>query len=156
MLATGEAIVALKDDLANALEIREAANSVMKVVTTNAAEQVVWGYRHAAGAATNTIADPGNGAAIPVNQGSGYVPIVTAGAETNTLAIPLFTGQKLVLCMDTRVGGDRVVTSAQRVNQAGNTILTFGAAGDVVEIYAVTIAGALRWQVGFNDGVALS
>lgn len=109
----------------------------------------------AASATAHTIADPGTGAAIPVTT-SGVVPIVTAGAETNTLAIPTFIGQWLVLTMDTRVGGDRVVTSAQSINQTGNTIMTFGAARDTIRLEAITVGGALRWYVAANDGVALS
>lgn len=102
------------------------------------------------------LADPGGAnAAIPVTR-SAVVNIVTGGAETNTLAVPTFLGQKLILNMDTRVGGDRVVTSAQRINQAGNTIMTFGAAGDCIVLEAIKIAGAFRWQVTGNDGVALA
>ena len=82
--------------------------------------------------------------------------IVTAGSETNTLAIPAFVGQTLSLYADTYAVGNRVVTSAQRINQAGNTIMTFGAVGDFIKLEAITIAGALRWQVVANDGVALS
>lgn len=102
-----------------------------------------------------TLADPGTGVAIPVLR-SASVAIVTAGAETNTLAIPTFRGQRLILFMDTRVGGDRVVTASQAINQAANTIMTFGAARDCIVLEAVTVAGALRWQVTANDGVALS
>jgi hypothetical protein len=101
------------------------------------------------------LADPGTGAAIPVTR-SAYVGIVTAAAETNTLAIPTFLGQRLILNMDTRVGGDRVVTCAQSLNQAGNTIMTFGAARDCIVLEAIKVGGAFRWQVVSNDGVALS
>lgn len=111
--------------------------------------------KQAATASANTIADPGTGAAIPVTT-DGVVPIVTAAAETNTLAIPSYVGQVLDLVMDTRVGGDRVITASQRINQAGNTIMTFGAAGDYIRLVGVTIAGVLRWQVVANDGVVLS
>lgn len=109
----------------------------------------------AQGAATDTIADPGTGAAIPVTQ-NGVCMITTAAAETNTLAIPTFVGQELCLIMDTRVGGDRVVTSAQAINQAGNTIMTFGAAADMIVLRGMKVGGALRWRVVANDGVALS
>lgn len=102
----------------------------------------------------NVIPDPGTGAAIPVER-SGTVAITTAGAETNTLAIPTFKGQRLTLIDDTHVG-NRVITSAQAVNQAGNTTLTFGAAADFCELVATTVGGALRWRVAANDGVALS
>ena len=49
---------------------------------------------------TGTIPDPGDAGAIPVAQ-SGYVPIVTAGSETRTLAIPTFVGQELLLFIKT-------------------------------------------------------
>lgn len=101
------------------------------------------------------LTDPGTGVAIPVTR-SATVAIVTAAAETNTLAIPTFLGQKLVLFMDTRVGGDRVITSAQAINQTGNTIMTFGAARDAIVLEAITVGGVLRWLVTGNDGVALS
>lgn len=104
--------------------------------------------------ATNVIADPGNGGAIPVTR-SGQVALVSAGAETRTLAIPTFKGQRLYLYCDTYVG-NIVITSAQAVNQTGNTILTFGVARDNCELVAITVGGALRWQVAANDGVALT
>lgn len=106
-------------------------------------------------AATNTIADPGTGAAIPVTD-SGVLMITTAAAETNTLANPTFVGQRLTMICSVYAGGNRVVTSANAINQAGNTIMTFGAAQDFIELVGVTIGGALRWRVAANDGVALS
>ena len=104
--------------------------------------------------ATNTIADPGHGAAIPVTQ-SGVCAITTAGAETNTLAIPTFIGQRIVLVCDTYVG-NRVITVAAAFNVANNTILTLGAVSEACELVAVTVGGALVWQIGWNDGVGVS
>lgn len=104
---------------------------------------------------TNVIADPGTGVAIPVTK-SGSLAITTAAAETNTLADPTFRGQRLALQMNVRAVGDRVVTAASRINQAGNTVMTFGAAGDFIALEAITVGGALKWQVVSNDGVALS
>lgn len=101
------------------------------------------------------IADPGTAAAIPVTR-SGIVSIVTAAAETNTLANPTFLGQRLILACDVRSVGDRVVTAAAAINDAGNTVMTFGAARDTIELLAIKVAGALRWQVIANAGVALS
>lgn len=101
-----------------------------------------------------TLADPGTGVAIPVTR-SASIAITTAAAETNTLAIPTFVGQKLVLSMSVRAVGDRVVTSAQRINTAGNTTITFDTAGDAIVLQAITIAGVLRWQVVVNDGCTL-
>lgn len=100
------------------------------------------------------VADPGTGVAIPVTT-SATINITTAGAETNTLAIPTFLGQVLLLNMNVFVG-NRVITSAQGINQAGNTIMTFGAARDSIMLRSVLVAGALRWQVVANDGVALT
>ncbi len=102
-----------------------------------------------------TLADPGTGVAIPVTR-SASVAITTAAAETNTLAIPTFVGQRLNLHCTVYAVGDRVVTAAAAINQTGNTIMTFGAAGDAIALEAITVAGALRWQVVANDGVALS
>ena len=93
--------------------------------------------------------------AIPVTK-SGSFPITQNGAETNTLAIPTFLGQTLTIFVDTDTSGARVITSAQRINQAGNTIMTLTEVGDCIKLEAITIGGALRWQVVANDGVALS
>ena len=110
--------------------------------------------KQAATATANTIADPGNAGAIPVTA-NGVCALTSAGAETRTLAIPSFMGQQLSLICDTYVG-NIVVTSAQAINQAGNTIITFGVVNDNITLKAMTIGGALRWRVIANDGVALS
>ena len=101
------------------------------------------------------VADPGTGVAIPVTR-SASIAITTAAAETNTLAAPSFVGQRLELMMNVRSVGDRVITASARINQAGNTIMTFGAAGDFITLVGARVASALVWQVASNDGVALS
>ncbi len=101
------------------------------------------------------LTDPGTGAAIPVTR-SASIAITTAAAETNTLAIPTFLGQRLSLCLDVRAVGDRVITSAARINTAGNTVITMNTAGDAIILEAIRIAGVLRWQVVVNDGCTLS
>ena len=65
-------------------------------------------------------------------------------------------GQELELIADVVTAGARVVTSAQALNQAGSTIMTFAAARDYVYLRAVQVGGALRWNVVSNDGVALT
>ena len=95
------------------------------------------------------------GTAIPVTH-SGSFPITQNGAETNTLAIPTFLGQTLSIFVDTDTSGARVITSAQRINQAANTVITLTEVGDFIKLEAITIAGALRWQVVANDGAVLS
>ena len=103
----------------------------------------------------NAIADPGDGQAIPVTA-SGSIAITTAGAETNTMAIPTFVGQQISLICDVYAAGDRVITVASTVNQTGNNTLTFGAAEDMIVLTAMQVGGVLVWRITANDGVALS
>ncbi|MDA8433699.1 MAG: DUF2190 family protein [Nitrospiraceae bacterium] len=102
----------------------------------------------------NAIADPGNAQAIPVTA-SGVVEIVTAAAETRTLAAPSFLGQLLVLDMKTD-GGDCVITCATTVNQTLNNTVTLNDAGDAVTLIAKSNGANLRWSVLANDGATLS
>lgn len=103
---------------------------------------------------THVIADPGAAGAIPVTK-SGSVMLTSAGVETRTLAIPTFKGQRLSVSCDTFVGAI-TLTASQAVNQTGNNTLTFGAARDNCVLLAISVGGALRWQIISNEGVALS
>ena len=103
---------------------------------------------------TLAIVDPGNAGAIPVVNG-GNIPIVTAGAETRTLAAPTAAGQNLSICMKTD-GGDCVITCATGINQTGNNTITLNDAGDFVLLSAITVGANLRWRVVVNDGATLS
>lgn len=100
------------------------------------------------------ITDPGNAGAIPVTA-SGFCPIVTAGAETRTIAAPTITGQELWLLFKTD-GGDCVITVATFINQAGNNTITLNDAGDAVLLKAKLNGNNKRWSVVVNDGAALS
>ena len=100
------------------------------------------------------VSDPGNAGAIPVTT-NGSVALTSAGAETRTLAIPAFQGQRMTLYCDTYVG-DIVVTVAAAFNVANNTILTFGAVSEACGLEGVTVGGSLVWQIVWNDGVGLS
>jgi len=106
------------------------------------------------GASAQTIADPGNAGAIPVTT-NGYCALTTAGAETRTLAIPTFTGQRLTITLDTD-GGDAVVTVASAFNAAGNTVITLNDAGDSVDLVARTVGGTRAWLLVVNNGCTLS
>lgn len=131
------------------------ATGAMKTPTSTS-NLFTFNQKQAAGATTNQIADVGTGAAIPVTA-SVYMPITTAGAETNTVADPTFVGQWLMLACIVHAGGDRVVTFASAINQAGNNTVTFGAVDDFLKAEAITTtAGALVWRVTANDGAALS
>ena len=106
------------------------------------------------------IVDAGDGNAIKYRTYGTYMPITTgASGETNTLADPTSPSQELTLHCVTHGGGDRVVTASTAINQTGNTIMTFGAADDSIVLGSVQkagTAGAYRWNVKQNDGVALS
>ena len=104
-----------------------------------------------------SLADPGTGAAIGVTRSATVnLTIGSSGAETNTLAIPTFLGQTMVINADTVGTGTRAVTSASAINVAGNTHMTFSAVKQCVCLRAVTLAGTLRWEVTSNDGATLS
>ena len=100
------------------------------------------------------IADPGNAGAISVVQ-SGTCALTSAGAETRTMAIPTFEGQRVSIYCTVHVG-NIVTTVASAIDQAGNTTITMDAAGDFIELQAVTIGGALAWRVVGNNGCALT
>lgn len=103
---------------------------------------------------TAAIADPGNAGAIAVTN-SGTCPLVSAGAETRTIAAPTFAGQRIVLACKTYVD-NIVVTASAAINQAGNTTITLNGAGDFIELVGVELGGAKVWRVSANDGCALS
>ena len=110
----------------------------------------------ARGIALADIPDPGTGAAISVVR-SGEVQIVTgAGAETNTLAIPTFAGQRIILTMKTDGGGTRTVTVASAYNASGNTTIAFDDAGDSHCLEASHgSAGVLKWNQAWTNGPTL-
>lgn len=102
----------------------------------------------------NVIADPGPSGAIPVTA-NGHVPIVTAGAETRTLARPSFVGQLLQLIMKTD-GGDCVITVTGNVNRTGNNTITLNDAGDCVTLIGKQEGSSKAWSVLANDGASLT
>jgi hypothetical protein len=100
------------------------------------------------------IADPGNAGAIPITR-SGHVALVTAGAETRTLAAPTVAGRELLLYCKTYVG-NCVVTCATTVNETGNNTITFSATGQSLKLTAVEEGSNFRWRLAQADGAALS
>ena len=102
------------------------------------------------------IADPGDGAAVPVTSSGVCALTSDTAAETRTLAIPTRVGQVLDLVMDVDGGGDIVVTVAAAVNVTGNNTLTLDNAGEHISLRGVQVGGALVWRVLANDGVALT
>lgn len=111
------------------------------------------GWQNILGVA-HEIDDPGNAKAIPVDT-SGVVAIVTAGAETRTLAAPSFPGQMLEICMKTD-GGDCVITCTTTVNMTGNNRITLDDPGECVTLIAKRNGANLRWSVLATDGATLT
>lgn len=102
------------------------------------------------------LGDPGDAGRIkPLGFGQVCL-LISAGAETRTLADPIFIGQRFTLAMETD-GGDVTVTSDSPLNQTGNNTAVFGDAKDSLDLYAVSDgAGGYEWRVAANDTVALS
>lgn len=100
--------------------------------------------------------DPGDAGVILVEYPSIVELTIGAGVETNTCAIPSFIGQILILSVNTVGAGTRAVTFASAINKTGNTIATFAAAGDILILMGVRVAGVLCWRVVQNDGPTLS
>jgi hypothetical protein len=104
------------------------------------------------------IPDPGDAGAISVARG-GYCELTTTGAETRTLADPVYKGQTIDLVFITD-GGDCVITAASAINQAGNTIMTFADVGDHIRLIgAWNATDGFEWKTvaaGTDNGVALS
>jgi hypothetical protein len=86
---------------------------------------------------------------------SSHASIVTAGAETRTLAAPSYAGQMLSLAMKTD-GGDCVITCATGLNQTGNNTITMNDAGDSILLVGIESGANKRWRVVYNDGCTLS
>lgn len=128
-------------------------------VTSGQTRVVTWpdyDYTPGVSVVPGTTADPGTGAAIPVTASTSISLTIGAGAETNTLAAPTAVGQRLSLVAGVVGGGTRAVTASAAINQANDTVMTFGAVNDWIVLEGVSINGTLRWRVASNDGVALS
>jgi hypothetical protein len=100
------------------------------------------------------LTDPGNAGAIAVTR-SGCVPLVTAGAETRTLARPTFIGQMITLYGQT-IPGNCAVTVTGGINVAGNTVTTITLANQSIQLIGVSNGVTLAWRVAENNGTTLS
>ncbi len=110
---------------------------------------------YALGVEPRSIADPGDAGTIDTEE-SGYVQLVTAGAETRTLADPAFIGQILDLFFITD-GGDCVVTTSSPMNQTANNTITFADVGDHQRLVGGWNAtDGWEWREIANDGAALT
>lgn len=98
--------------------------------------------------------DPGDAGAIPAT--AGVCHLVTAGAETRSLADPTEVGLDLTLFFLTD-GGNCVVTAASPINETGNNTITFADVTECIHLRSVRdAASAYRWQLVANVGAALT
>jgi len=97
------------------------------------------------------LVDPGDGGTIVPNGYGQICELVTAGAETRVLGVPAKAGIRFALRMTTD-GGDAVVTAAATLNETGNTVATFDAVGEMLDLISVTDAGVIRWEILENVG----
>ncbi len=106
------------------------------------------------GPLNNPVADPGDAGAIAIT-GSGYVTLVSAGAETRTLAAPASIALELLIYSKTAVG-TITITCATTVNEAANNTIVFTNTGESLRLVAVEEGATLRWRVVSIDGAVLS
>ena len=110
---------------------------------------------YALGVEPRSIRDPGNGGTIDTTE-TGYVELVTTGAETRTLPDPQFKGQVLDLTFITD-GGNCVVTTSSPMNQTANNTITFADIGDHQRLVGFwNSTDGWEWREIANDGAALT
>lgn len=89
--------------------------------------------------------DPGNAGTITPDRGLGIVNLVSAAAETRTLARPTREGTIYTLAMHTD-GGNVTVTVTGGYNEAGTTSYVFTDAGQFATFVAINVGGTLAWR----------
>jgi hypothetical protein len=103
--------------------------------------------------------DPGTGNAIVVDAWNVNFPLtIGTTAETNTLAAPLKSGDRVtIMAVSVGSGGSRVVTVASAYDAAGSTTLTFDAVDERVVLESVEVGTAgspsFEWRVVSFEGV---
>lgn len=90
--------------------------------------------------------DPGNGGTITPTMWGQQFPIVTAGAESRTLARPTQAGILASIVLDTD-GGDLTLTVTGGYNTAGDTTVVLGDAGDMVVFMSVKTGATFQWTM---------
>lgn len=104
---------------------------------------------------SKSLQDPGNAGTIRIEGPDGadlqICEMVTAAAETRTLASPTKQGIRFILRLLTD-GGDSVVTAADGLNATGNTVATFADASDMLVMISVKTSSGFRWDILHNIG----
>ena len=103
--------------------------------------------------ASYSIADPGASGTIVIDKQFGIVRLITAAAESRTLAAPTKTGIFLTINMVTD-GGDCTLTVTGGYDEAGNTTMVFNNTGDYADFKSMEEgAGTYVWRLTGFDGV---
>ncbi len=98
------------------------------------------------------IDDPGASGAIP-NYLTGICHLVSAAAESRSLAVPDCAGLELHLVMKTD-GGDITLTVASAYDEAGGTSVVFSDPGQYITLRSYEVAsGTYAWRVHSHMGV---
>lgn len=101
------------------------------------------------------VADPGNGGQIILpDHHHAVCALTSAGAETRTIAVPRFHGQRCTLSCETHAG-NIVVNVAGDGNTQGHDEITFTAIGQAVDMVGVKRSGALRWRAAVADPTSI-
>lgn len=102
--------------------------------------------------APHVITDPGNGGTITVDRDLSVVHVVTAAAETRTLAQPNKSGLTCTIVLYTD-GGDCTLTVTGGFNQLAETTATLNDAGDAITFRSICVGGTYYWRVVESIGV---
>ncbi len=107
--------------------------------------------------ASHILTDPGDAGTIRPNKDLQICEMVSAAAETRTVAAPTKPGIRFVLRLMTD-GGTVTVTVTGGMNVALNTVATFADVSDILSLVSISItATTYRWEIAEgNVGVALS
>lgn len=94
-----------------------------------------------------TMADPGNAGTIVPDRQFGVVRLITAAAETRTVAAPTKSGLVFTINMVTD-GGDATVTVTGGYNEVGTTSIVFTDIGQVATFRSVEqTSGTFVWRL---------
>jgi hypothetical protein len=97
--------------------------------------------------------DPGDAGTINVDRSPHVVPLVSAGAETRTLARPTAQGDLCLLHFKTD-GGDITLTVTGGYNEAGSTTIVFANAGEFALFIGCFDGTDYFWRLFSSSGIA--
>ena len=91
------------------------------------------------------VPDPGDAGTIELKLWGQVCSVVTATAETRTLAQPIRPGIVGTVSLKTD-GGNLTLTVTGGFNQPGHTTITMADAGDFVRFKSIDIGGSYYWR----------